>query len=384
MLHYVSMQEDSQVHDVALVHDFFIAYGGAEKVFEALMELPYSLSLHSSLMTKPPAYAAQIQTSFMQKLPFLKRFLTLYKFLLPYAFSSLHFDSKTQVVLSDTASFAKFIIPPPGSIHISYIHTPPRFLWNLDASIKARSSFILRFFFNLIAGTRQRIDDYFSSQRVHLLIANSQEVRQRIQKYYKRESIVIYPPVEVNEIINALENSPVQKQSKFLFFNRIEKYKNIDKLLANWPDKYELTVAGDGGMLEELKQQYSDKKNIIFIGFVPESNKIALMASHTALIYPNREDFGIIMVESLACGTPVIALNAGGATEIISNKEQGILLDEFTTENIEYAINWIIQNKKLLGTEKLQQHVLKFDKQRFVREIKSTIDLAYAKYGTTI
>ncbi len=384
MLHYVSMHEDSQVHRVALVHDFFITYGGAEKVFEALMKLPYTLSLHTSLITKPPEYSVQIQTSFMQKLPFLRRFLTFYKFLLPYAFSSLYFDPKTQVVFSDTASFAKFIIPPPGSIHISYIHTPPRFLWNLDSSIKARSSFILRFFFNLIAGTRQRIDDYLSSQRIHLLVANSLEVRDRIKKYYKRESVVIYPPVQVAEIINALQNYSIKKQNKFLFFNRIEKYKNIDILLKNWPGKYLLTVAGDGSMLEELKKLYADKKNITFIGFVPESNKIALMASHAALVYPNREDFGIIMVESLACGTPVIGLNSGGATEIIKNRVHGILLNEFTSENIQYAVNWILENKSNLETKKLQQHVLKFDKERFIREIKSTIDLAYTKYGTTI
>jgi len=377
------MPDDTSVKKIALVHDFFIAYGGAEKVFEALRELPYDKKLHTSVITRPLSYTNEVKTSFMQTLPFLKRLLTIYKFLLPYAFSSLTFDKGTQVIVSDTASFAKFIIPPPHAIHLSYIHTPPRFLWNLDASIKARSNMLFRFFFNLFAGTSQRIQDYFHAQRVHVLVANSKEVQERIQKYYKRESIVIYPPVEIAQITNAVNAAPITKNNKFLFFNRIEKYKNIDKLLEVWPDNYELTVAGAGGLLDELKESYKHKDNITFTGYVPENSKISLLASHQALIYPNREDFGIIMVEALAAGTPVIALAEGGAREIVTHQETGLLLKEFTKETVENALNWILKNQNLLEKDKLQKHVLKFDKERFIQEMKSTIELAYKNYGPT-
>ncbi|WKZ29994.1 MAG: glycosyltransferase [Candidatus Dojkabacteria bacterium] len=359
--------------NIALVHDFFIVNGGAEKVCAALLKLPYTTSLYASISYQPQFEGKDVRTTFMQKLPFLKEFLTIYKLLLPYAFESIHFPADTDIVISDTASFAKFIIVPPGATHISYIHTPPRFLWNLDASLKARQNFFARFIYNFFFGTSQRVADFLHAQRVHVLVANSKDVAARIKKFYRRDSIIIHPPVEVKQIIDATQN--VKKKDSFLFLSRLEAYKKVDELIESWPEETPLTIGGSGSQLEYLQSKYAHRKNVTFLGYVPESEKWRILAEHKALLLPNREDFGIIMAEALAAGTPAIALNKGGAPEIVVHEKNGYLIENVTTNQLQKAIDWVNQqedNEKYRKT--LRESVLQFDTEVFLTKMRDVIE----------
>jgi glycosyltransferase involved in cell wall biosynthesis len=359
--------------NIALLHDFFIVNGGAEKVCEALLKLPYNSELYASISYAPQFKGKAVHTTFMQKLPFLKQFLTFYKLFLPYAFESIHFPKETNIVISDTASFGKFIIVPPGAVHISYIHTPPRFLWNLDASLKARKSFLARFIYNFLFGTNQRIADYIHAQRVHVLIANSKDVAERIKKFYKRESIIIHPPVEVKSIIEATQN--VKRTDSFLFLSRLEAYKKVDELIDIWPQNIPLTIGGAGSQLEFLKRKYAHREYITFLGYVPEAEKWKVLASHKALLLPNREDFGIIMAEALAAGTPAVALDKGGAPEIVNHQKNGFLVDSITTEALMKAIDWVNSqedNEKYRNS--LRESVLQFDTEVFLTKMQGVIE----------
>lgn len=365
---------DGPKTEIALVHDFFIVEGGAEKVFYSLLELPYKKKLYTSISFKKDIKGFGITTSFIQKLPFLKKLLLFYKNLLPYAFESLIFNDNTNVIISDTASFAKFIIPPPGVKHISYIHTPPRFLWNLETTLKVRKNFLLRFFYNLILGTTQRIGDYLAARRVHELVANSEEVRTRIKKFYRRNATVINPPVEISNIIEGSKGI-IQKADNYLIFGRVEAYKGIEELLSIWPQNKRITIAGTGSLLPSLMDKYRSNKNITFTGtFVPESEKITTLASHKALFLLNKEDFGIVIAEAIAAGTPVIALASGGALEIIKHKVNGYLIPEISVPEIEKAIEWIESLKDNQATRsKLQETVIKFDNRVFLNNMRSLI-----------
>lgn len=358
---------------ISLVHDFFIMHGGAEKVFEAFLELPYEKEIFTSISYKKDYHGHPINQSFMAKFPFLQTFLTFYKLFLPFAFQSLKFNPETKLILSDTASFAKFIIPPPGVKHISYIHTPPRFLWNLDSSLKIRKNVFLSFLYNLFIGTWQRQADFIHAQRVHVLIANSKEVQDRIRKFYKRDAEIIHPPVDVREIIEKSAQF-TQKIDEFLVFGRVEAYKGIEELLEIWPQDKKITIAGSGSLLPSLQKKYSGASHITFTGFVPESEKIKMLASYKAVIYPNREDFGIVMAESLAAGTPVIALAKGGALEIITHEKTGYLMPEVSAQNLLKALSWIeAESEDKLNSQNLQKSVLKFDKQYFVEKIAALV-----------
>src|SRR4029079_926586 len=137
----------------------FIAVGGAEKVVDAILDLPYDFDLYAAISYQDSFHNHKIHTTFMQKLPFLRSLLIFYKNLLPYAFEGIKFPEDTQLILSSTASFAKFVIPPAGVRHISYIHTPPRFLWGLETSLKVRQNIFLSFLYNLFLGNSQRVAD---------------------------------------------------------------------------------------------------------------------------------------------------------------------------------------------------------------------------------
>jgi glycosyltransferase involved in cell wall biosynthesis len=365
---------DGPKTDIALVHDFFIVEGGAEKVFYSLMQLPYRAALYTSISFKKDIKGQSVITSFMQKLPFLKKFLIFYKNLLPYAFESLTFPDNIKLIISDTASFAKFIVPPPGAKHISYIHTPPRFLWNLETTLKIRRNFFLRFIYNLLLGTTQRMSDYLAARRVHELVANSEEVQTRIKKFYRRDATIINPPVEISNIIEESKKI-TKKNDKYLIFGRVEAYKGIEELLDIWPANRNITIAGTGSLLPSLMNKYQSNKNITFTGtFVPESEKVATMSSHKAMFLLNKEDFGIVIAEVIAAGTPVIALAKGGALEIIKHKVNGYLVPEISAKEIEKAIEWVesLKNDEQTRLE-LQETVIKFDNRVFLDNMQSLI-----------
>lgn len=367
---------------VSLVHDFFIAWGGAEMTFDAITQAFPNNTLYAAFdhpeTRHEPLDKAEIHTTFLNKFPFTRTYLLeIYKFLLPLAFSNLRFNDKTNLIISDTASFAKHLIPPPGVRHISYIHTPPRFLWNMPPSKKVRANLFLRFMWNLLFGSAFRVADYLHAQRVHGIIANSEETASRIRKYYRREPLaVINPPVYVKKFAQTIENKVIDIKKEFLAFGRIEPYKNFDKLVKVWPEGYKLTICGVGSQVEEVKRLAKGNPNITFINrYVPDSEKPELFASFSGFLYPNIEDFGIMMVEALSVGTPVISYDTGGGKEIVSHKESGYLLQDLTTTNLVKALDWSLSLQRDDQQKKaFYNNMVKYDIESFITKIRAVAE----------
>ncbi len=330
---------------VALIHDHLAQDGGAEKVLKVLADLfpeaPIYTLLYDKRQVDKYLPGRRIETSVIQKLPGGVRHYQWYLSFMPLAvefFDLREFD----LVISDTSSFAKGVITKPETLHISYCHTPTRYLWSDTHQYinELKYNKWLKKMISLVLN-RIRIWDRLAADRVDLFIANSQTVQDRIAKYYRRVSVVIYPPVETEKFSLADLSHQASADRYFLAGCRLAPYKRIDlaieafKLLG--PD-YRLKIFGDGVDLARLKKIAAGAANIEFLGRVSEEEKAHLYQMAQAFINPQEEDFGITMVESMASGRPVIAYRKGGATETVSEGKTGLFFDEPTAGALAAAV----------------------------------------------
>ncbi|MCX6798166.1 MAG: glycosyltransferase [Candidatus Falkowbacteria bacterium] len=362
---------------VALIHDHLAQDGGAEKVLKVFTEMfpaapIYTLLYEANNATK---YARKIETSIIQKLPGGVKHYQWYLLFMPLAVE--FFDLRSyDLVISDTSSFAKGVITLPDTLHICYCHTPTRYLWS-DTHQYINELKYNKWFKKLISLVlnRLRIWDYNAAQRVDLFIANSHTVQKRITKYYRRESVVIYPPVETDKFYISDLSLRKPEEQYFLIGCRLAPYKRVDvvitafKLLGN---DYKLKVFGDGVDLKRLKKITGDAKNIEFLGRVDEKQKVKLFSEALAFINPQEEDFGITPVESMAAGRPVIAYQKGGATETIIEGKTGLFFKEQTA----LAIKEVISDFKNhhWDSEAIKKHADQFSVENFKNQINKFID----------
>ena len=300
---------------VALVHDHLTQNGGAERVLEAMQNIwpnapTFTLLYDKSVMDKTFGHR-DIRTSFLQNIPgALKRSRWLLP-LMPTATESYDL-SKFDVIVSSTSAFSKGIIPASDAIHICYCHTPTRYLWSDTHSYvdelrvpKAIKKLLPPILSNL------RNWDKLASDRVDFFIANSETVRRRIQKYYRRESDVIHPPVEIDQF--SVTDTP---KEYYLIGGRLVPYKRYDLVIDAFTKLgIPLKVFGSGPIAKDLQARAGD--NIQFLGRVSNEERARLFQDAIAFLHPQEEDFGITPVESMAAGRPVIAYRKGGATETV-------------------------------------------------------------------
>ncbi len=369
---------------IALIHDHLAQDGGAEKVLEVLADMFPQAVIYTLLYDKEKVKkrfkGRQIESSIIQKLPFGVKRYKWYLSLMPMAvefFDLREFD----LVISDTSSFAKGVITLPETPHICYCHTPTRYLWS-DTHQYINELKYNKYFKKIISLVlnRLRVWDYAASSRVDHYIANSQAVRKRIKKYYRRESQVIYPPVDVDKFYISDLSHQRKDEHYFLAGCRLAPYKRIDILIEAFKElgsDYKLKIFGDGVDLKRLKKMAKNHENIEFLGRV-DSERLASLYSHAqAYLNPQEEDFGITAVESMASGRPVIAYKKGGALETIKEGETGLLFNKQTKEEI---INTIkdFREKSLRGDYKwnsqiIREEALKFRTQNFREKIKEFI-----------
>ncbi len=323
---------------IALVHDYLREYGGAERVLEALHEMypeapvytaffdAESLGIHASRFA-----GWDIRQTEMIKLPWYKMLHSPYRIFAPYFFKKLDFSSFDCVISSTNAYYAKAVRVPNGT-HICYCHTPPRALYGYATMSDWKKNPIIRIL-GEISNHFLRIADFNIAQKVDHFIANSQETAGRIQKFYRRTSIVIYPPV----IIPATPPKNTER-SYFLYVNRLALSKHPELAVAVCTEhNYPLVVVGEGKMRAELEAQAGE--TISFMGGVSDEVLDALYTGAKALIYPvEDEDFGIVPVEALGHGVPVIAHNSGGPRETIIEGKTGFLFDELTPTALNAAL----------------------------------------------
>lgn len=361
---------------IALVHDYLSQDGGAERVLKAMHELwpeaPIFVLFHDHERI-PYFNRDRIQESFLAKIPGIKN---LYQWFLPWMPQATenHDLQIYDVVLSSSSVFAKGVITSPGTLHISYCHTPPRFLWGDTHQYVAdlKYNFFIKSFLPGIIH-RMRLWDKMSSDRVDHFIVNSKTVARRVVKYYRRDSDIIYPPVETHKFTptNELGNY-------YLAGGRLVPYKRLDLVIETfnrlqWP----LIIFGDGPEKERLQKRA--RPNITFVGQISDEYKAQLMSRCLAYINPQIEDCGITAIETMAAGRPVIAYNEGGATETVTPGETGIFFNEQSWESLLDTLlhfdphNW--------NTHKIREHSLLFSAENFKQKIKKTVEDRWEEFS---
>jgi len=362
---------------VAIVHDWLVNYGGAERVVEELLKIYPEADIFTLVYDEKKMGKIfpkeKVHTSFIQKWPFATKLYTKFLAFMPKAFESFDFSSYKLVICS-SSSCAKGVITPPLVPHVAYIHTPMRYAWDKYFEYKNRSGRITQFFMEKWMN-KIRLWDYVSSQRVDTLIANSNYISRRIKKYWNRESEVIYPPVNVKD----LQPNGKEAEDFFVVFSRFVPYKRIDLAIQACGNlKKNLVVIGSGSQKKELKKlasRYKDSK-ITFTGRIRDDEVRDYLQRCRALIFCAEEDFGIIPVEAQCCGRPVIAFGKGGALETIINGKTGTFFSHATPDSVERAINRFeeLEKQGAFDSTFISAHAKSFSRERFAREIKEAID----------
>ena len=360
---------------VALVHDYLNQMGGAERVVMAFHQLfpdaPIYTSIYDPQRVDPVFQSMDIRTSFMQKLPMVTKHHQPY---LPfYPFAMEHLDLRGyDLVLSSSSAFGKGVITRPETLHICYCHTPMRWCWNYREYVEreqlgrvARSLLPL-----LITGLR--IWDQTSAMRVDHFIANSPIVAERIQKYYRREAVVIPPPVEAGRF--SFDPDAVV-EDYFLIVSRLVPYKRIDLAIeACNLLRLPLVIIGAGRDLERLKHMAGP--TIRFLGRLSDDEVLYYYAHCRAFLFPGEEDFGITPLEAQASGRPVIAYGAGGVLASVVDGITGAFFPEPTVESLVAVLASF--DERGYDPQTIRSHALEFDLPRFHRRILQYIE---AKMG---
>ncbi|MGE5426043.1 MAG: glycosyltransferase [Bacillota bacterium] len=370
---------------VALIHDHLAQDGGAEKVLKVLCEMYPDAPIYTLLYEKGNVdknfKGRKIETSIIQRLPGGVRHYKWYLFFMPMAVE--FFDLREyDLVISDASAFAKGVITTPETLHVCYCHTPTRYLWS-DAHQylnELKYNKWIKKAISLILG-RLRIWDYTAASRVDSFIANSETVRRRITKYYRRDSEVIYPPVETEHFHITDISGQASAERYFLLGCRLAPYKRADIVVQAFKalgDGYRLKIFGDGIDAPRLKKLAGDATNIEFLGRVNEERKADLYSQALAFINPQEEDFGITVVEAMASGRPVIAFRKGGATETVAEGKNGLFFDEQTPEALMAVVRKFqegLDNGSLVwDSQEIRKEAEKYSVANFRRHLGKFID----------
>jgi glycosyltransferase involved in cell wall biosynthesis len=318
---------------VALVHDWLIHMRGGEKVLEALAEMYpdaviYTLFYDRSRLS-PALARMKIRASFLQAVPGIKRF---YRWLLPFfprAIRTLEIGP-VDLVISSTHCVAKAVRVPPGAVHLSYVHTPMRYLWGFEDVYLEKYPAPLRWVMGRILG-RLRRWDLETNAGVHEFAANSANVRDRIRKFYGREAAVVCPPFDDDFFTLASGG----RGDYYLVVSAFVPYKRVDVVIRAFNHFGRKLIVVGSGPLRKRYQKLRESESISFVGGVDRGDLKRFYSEARALIFPTEEDFGIVPLEAQACGTPVIAFGRGGARETVT---EGIFFGEQTPESVREAV----------------------------------------------
>lgn len=355
---------------VAVVHDVFIESGGAERVLLALLDLYPKADVYIPLLREDRRRElrqhtkGKIVSSGLNSIPFIHSASLLLKPLLYLYWEQLDLSTYDLVISSSHSFSSKSVITGPNTLHISYIHTPPRYLYTeFNETQVLRRPWLRILFSPLLSWLRVR--DYIGAQRPDVLIANSKTVQARIKKYYRRESVIIYPPVKIHKRL------PRKDPRYFVCMSRLARQKGIDLAIRACNELNEqLVIVGEGSQEQYLRLIAGP--TITFLGHVPDADMPKAWAGAKALIYPSiEEDFGMVPVEAVAHGVPVIGYKSGGTIETVIDGKTGILFSEFTTQSLINAMKRF--SKTHFFVETMGKHASLFSEHRFYKKIAQLI-----------
>jgi hypothetical protein len=371
---------------IAVVHEWLLDYAGSERVLREILDVLPQADLYA-LIDLPDAELREAiprrakATSFLQSLPRPRRWLRYYVPLMPLAVEQLDV-SGYDIVISSSHAVAKGVITGPDQLHLSYVHTPMRYAWDLQHEylraaglVRGPMSWAAR-----LALHRLRLWDVRSANGVDVFLANSAHVARRIRKAYRREAEVLHPPVDVAAF--ALEE---RKEEFYLTVSRLEAYKRVDLLLeafARMPGR-RLVVIGDGPEMRRLRAKAPP--NVALRGRLPAPEVRSHMQRARAFLFAGIEDFGIVMAEAQACGTPVIAFARGGAAEIVraegSPQPTGLLFAEQTPEAVVDALQRFERDAARFAPAHCRGNAMRFDRGRFRQRFDELLRQAWERFS---
>jgi glycosyltransferase involved in cell wall biosynthesis len=363
---------------VAIVHDYIKEYGGAERVLEILAEIFPDAPIYTSFYRKnSEGYKhfkdKKIIASWVQNLPgFSGRLYSPLRFLTPLIWNSFNLSKYDLVISSSSWYIAKgFKKPGDKFTEICYCHTPPRWLYGYNTSVNFQKYWPVKVYATIV-GHFLRLYDYKQAQKVDYFIANSKEVQARIKKFYRRDSTVIYPPVSLPDV--RLKTQDIRSDYYFIV-SRIVGAKGLDLAVeAALKLGFKLKIAGSpaGYSSEHDKLIKQSQGKVEFLGQVSDEELVKLYSQAKGFLALSKdEDFGITPVESMLCGTPVIAFNGGGYKETVVDGKTGILFDDYSVEGLITAIKKF-EGIKLSSKDCIEQ-AEKFSKERFIKEIREFV-----------
>ena len=321
---------------IAIIHDQLQEFGGAERVLVALKQIypdadiftsffaPEKLGVHKELIK-----GWNVHTSWAQKIPLVAKLYSPLRFITPYIWETLDLSDYDVVISSSGSYMCKGVITRPETVHICYLHHPPRYLYYYETAREWKKHLLIRIYAYLV-NHGLRIWDYLSSTRVDYFIANSQETKRRIEKFYRRDAAVIYPPVTVQKEYTETK----QRGEYYITVSRLAKAKHIDVLIKIANEyKLPLKIVGKGRDAEYLKSLAGP--TVTFLEDIKDDAFDALYANAKAFLFASRdEEFGISVVEALGRGVPVIAFASGGVPEIVKDGENGYLFSSYDTVDV--------------------------------------------------
>lgn len=366
-------------YNTAFVTDWLVTYAGAERVISEMLKVFPQSDLFSVIDflsddSRQHFLGKKANTTFIQRLPRAEKNYRNYLPLMPLAIEQLDVSSY-DVILSSSHAVAKGILTGPDQLHISYVHSPIRYAWDLQHQYLRElgltsgiKSFIIRWLLHKI-----RMWDYRTANGVDHFVANSNFIARRIKKVYGREADVIYPPVDTSRF-TLCEN----KENYYVTASRMVPYKKMDLIVeafSQMPDK-KLIVIGDGPDFEKVKSKATS--NIEILGYQSNEAMQDYMRKAKAFVFAAEEDFGITPVEAQACGTPVIAFGKGGALETVNSDLElnptGIFFDKQNIQSIVEGINEFEKNQDFYIPENCRTNALKFSNERFRNELMTYVD----------
>lgn len=358
---------------IAIVHDWLTNLGGAERVVKVMLEAFPQADLYTSVYRKAGLSLFRdysVHTSWLQHWPLAQRKHQLYPVLRRLAFESFDFSDYNLVISSSTAE-SKGVITSERTKHLSYINTPTRYYWSgyqdyikdpgfgwLDPIVRWQLQRSIK---------SSRYWDYAAAQRPDRLLANSTTVQGRIQKYYHRHSEVVWPPVDLARMQKPHDRPDGAPERYLLVLSRLIPYKRVDLAVAaarraGWS----LVVIGTGSQQAALEKMAGPQT--IFTGQLSDDEVVAYLQHASALLFPGEEDFGIVPVEAMAAGVPVIAYGAGGALDTVAHRKTGILVKDQSVSSFSAAIRLLDHQK--FDPKYLAQHVEQFSQQNFQTQLK--------------
>jgi glycosyltransferase involved in cell wall biosynthesis len=364
---------------VAIIHYWLVGMRGGEKVIEALCEMYPQADIFTHVyvpeMVSDRIRQHRVIPTFINSLPRAAKMYKTYLPLMPIALEQLDLRGYNLVISSESGP-SKGVITTSDALHVCYCHTPMRYVWNLYHDYRSSAGFVTRLMMPPLAHYL-RMWDVTSAARVDSFVANSATVARRIHRYYGADSVVIHPPVDTEAFSIA---APSELGNYYLMAGELVSYKRPDLAVRAFNEmKLKLVVIGGGEMLDEICRLAGP--TVTVLGSQPFDVLKQHYARCQALIFPGEEDFGMVPVEAMASGRPVVAFGQGGATETVAKGVSGVFFAEQTVEAISSAVRSLAGIE--IDSEKIAAHASQFGRDQFFQKMRKHIDTLLAKKGIT-